>query len=111
MGKREGAERLPQPFREDFDRAARLVGTFPSSPEGGLEVEDQDRTEQEEVEAHTNKASHKASHKAAHDEGEDVEGHSHKASHKAAPAAARNDEGDDVEGHMHKASHKASHKA
>jgi len=60
----------------------------------------------EDVEAHSNKASHKL----ANDEGNDVEGHSllgsHKASHKLA-----NDEGDDdVEGHMHLNAHKASHK-
>ena len=52
-------------------------------------MEDQERTEQtfeedkDEVEAHSNKASHKDSVKAARDEGDDVEGHMHKASHKA----------------------------
>jgi hypothetical protein len=87
MGKREGAERLPQPFREDFELAARLGFKFQKS-EGRTTVEDQERTEQtseeeKDVEAHGNKASAKASHLAAKDEGDDVEGHMHKAAHKA----------------------------
>jgi hypothetical protein len=85
---------------EDFAYVFRQVVRFQKFEEGGSSMEDQDRETRidEDVEAHSNKASHKL----ANDEGNDVEGHMHKNSHKASHKLANDEGDDDVEGHMHK---------
>jgi hypothetical protein len=76
--------------------------------------EDRETRPDEDVEAHTLKASAaKGATKARNDEGDDVEAHTLKASAAKGATKARNDEGDgdDVEGHMLKNQLKASNKA